>query len=188
MELRSIQGQAANLAFHHSCWQQWMAIPVSFTSVSFCTKFGGLWLLNQGLMLDFAMHLFVGMSVGCGISSQQLECALDCGFLVLKQNNGCLLFLAQRIFVSVTGGFCHLFCILMINSLSLASMNGCRRITMWTHNNLGCKNKVISVHAMKACGGWRYGSTHSATTLDGDEWSTLHLEHFTPGENAPNLH
>jgi hypothetical protein len=29
------------------------------------------------------------------------------------------------------------------------------------------------VHAMKAYGGWRYGSTHSAATLDGDEWSTL---------------
>jgi hypothetical protein len=44
------------------------------------------------------------------------------------------------------------------------------------------------VHAMKACGGWRYGSTHSATTLDGDEWSALHLEHFTLGESAPNSH
>jgi hypothetical protein len=124
-------------------------------------------------MLDFAIHLFMGMSLGCGIlitlSSQQLECALDCVFLVLKQNNDCLLLLAQRILVSVTGGFCHHFCILMINSLSLASINGCRRITKWTRNNLGCKNKVISVHAMKAYGGWRYGSTHSAATLDGYE-------------------
>jgi hypothetical protein len=114
------------------------------------------------------------MSVWCGtsitLSSQQLECAVGCGFLaVLKQNNDCLLFLAQRIFVSVTGGFCQIFSILMINSLSLASINGCRKITKWTSNNCGCKNKVISVHAMKACGGWRYGSTHSATTLDGDE-------------------
>ena len=50
-------------------------------------------------MLDFVIHLFVGMSVVCGIlttlSSQQLECALDCGFfVVLKQNNDCLLLLA----------------------------------------------------------------------------------------------
>jgi len=85
-------------------------------------------------MLDFAIHLFVGMAVGCGIlitlSSQQLDCAVDCGFLVvLKQNNDCILFLAKRIFDSVTGGFCHLFSILMINSLSLASINGCRKIT-----------------------------------------------------------
>lgn len=85
-------------------------------------------------MLNFAVHLFMGMSVECGILitlfSQQLECALDCEFLVvLKQNNDCILFLAQRIFVSVTGGFCHLFSILMINSFSLASINGCRKIT-----------------------------------------------------------
>ena len=84
-------------------------------------------------MLDFAIHLFVGMAVGCGtlltLSSQQLDCAVDCGCLVLKQNNGCILFLAQRIFVSVTCGFCHLFFILMINSLSLVSINGCRKIT-----------------------------------------------------------
>jgi hypothetical protein len=80
-------------------------------------------------MPDFAIDMIVGMSVGCGIlitlSSQQLECALHCGFLVvLKQNNDCILFLAQRIFVSVTGGFCRLFSILMISSLSLASING----------------------------------------------------------------
>jgi len=114
------------------------------------------------MMLDFAIHLFVGMSVGCGnfnnpfLSATGVCCR--CGFLaVLKQNNDCLLFLA------------HLFSILMINSLPLASINGCRKITKWTYDNLGCKNKVISVHAMKACGSWRYGSTHSATTLDGDD-------------------
>jgi len=84
----------------------------------------------------------------------------------------------------VADGFYHLFAILMISSLSLASINGCRIITKWTHNYLGYKNKVISVHAMKACGGWRYGSTHSAEALDGDEWSALHI----PGESAPRSH
>jgi hypothetical protein len=41
---------------------------------------------------------------------------------------------------------------------------------------------------MKACGGWWYGSTHSAKALDGDEWSALHVDHFTQGESAPRSH
>lgn len=63
--------------------------------------------------------------------------------VVLKQINDCLLYLAQRNFVSMTDGFCHRFSILMISSLSLASINGYRKIAKWTCNNLGCKNNVI---------------------------------------------
>jgi len=73
----------------------------------FCALLYEIWmsvrLINQSLMLDFAIHLFVGMSVGCGILItlffRQLECALDCGFLVvLKQNND--------YFISCTKNFC----------------------------------------------------------------------------------
>jgi hypothetical protein len=51
------------------------------------------------------------------------------------------------------------------------------------------KGKVLPVCSMRALGGLEVWLLSFLTlALDGDEWSTVHPNCFTPGERAPDTH